>query len=53
LFEVRSFYYALIPHDHAPFPWRSIWWSKVPLRVAFFTWSTALGKILTLDNLRK
>jgi hypothetical protein len=27
--------------------------SKVPLRVAFFTCSVALGKILTIDNLRK
>jgi hypothetical protein len=31
----------------------SIWRIKVPLRVAFFTWSAALGKILTMDNLRK
>ena len=30
-----------------------IWQSKVPLRVAFFSWSTSLGKILTTDNLRK
>ena len=30
-----------------------MWQSKVPLRVAFFSWSTALGKILTTDNLRK
>uniref|UniRef100_A0A2N9H5P7 Reverse transcriptase domain-containing protein n=1 Tax=Fagus sylvatica TaxID=28930 RepID=A0A2N9H5P7_FAGSY len=26
---------------------------KVPTRVAFFTWTAALGKILTVDNLRK
>jgi hypothetical protein len=26
---------------------------KVPLKVSFFTWSAALGKILTMDNLRK
>lgn len=42
-----------IPHDRAPFPWRNIWRSKVHLRVAFFTWSAVLGKILTLNNLRK
>ena len=29
------------------------WNSKVPPRVAFFSWSTSLGKILTTDNLRK
>ena len=26
---------------------------KITLTVAFFAWSAALGKILTLDNLRK
>ena len=30
-----------------------IWQSKVPPRVAFFSWSASLGKILTTDNLRK
>ena len=37
-FEVRSF--------HLSFPWRLVWQSKVPPRVAFFSWSTSLGKIL-------
>ena len=27
--------------------------SKAPLRVAFFVWTATLGKILTIDNLRK
>jgi hypothetical protein len=35
------------------FPWKSIWKAKVPPRVAFFFWTAALGKILTVDNLRK
>jgi hypothetical protein len=30
-----------------------IWKAKVPPRIAFFSWSAALGKILTIDNLRK
>jgi hypothetical protein len=34
-------------------PWKSIWKSKAPTRVAFFVWTAVLGKILTLDNLRK
>jgi hypothetical protein len=34
------------------FLWKSIWKVKAHSRVAFFVW-TALGKILTLDNLRK
>ena len=38
--------------DH-PFPWKIIWSSEAPPRVAFFVWTVALGKILTIDNLRK
>ena len=43
---------AAITSEH-PFPWKIIWRSKAPLRVAFFVWTVALGKILTIDNLRK
>jgi hypothetical protein len=35
------------------FPWKSIWKVKVPVRVSFFAWTAALGRILTVDNLRK
>jgi hypothetical protein len=35
------------------FPWKSIWKVKVPVRVSFFAWTAAPGRILTLDNLRK
>jgi hypothetical protein len=41
-----------IPAD-SPFSWKSIWRVRVPSRVALFGWMVALGKILTLDNLRK
>ena len=34
-------------------PPRLVWRSKVPPRVAFFSWSTSLGKILTTNNLCK
>ena len=30
----------------------SIWKAKVPLKVVFFTWTVALGQMLTLDNFR-
>jgi hypothetical protein len=30
-----------------------VWRTQAPLRAAFFAWSAALGKILTVDNLRK
>jgi hypothetical protein len=52
-FEVKSFYNILISNVSVPFPWKSIWRTKAPPRVAFFVWSAALGKILTMDNLRK
>jgi hypothetical protein len=51
-FEVRSFYSAMIQPSHS-FPWKSVWKAKVPSRVAFFLWTATLGKILTIDNLRK
>ena len=44
---------APYPPTFVSFPWRMIWQSKVPPRVAFFSWSASLGKILTTDNLRK
>jgi hypothetical protein len=52
-FEVKSFYHILNSLVNSLFPWKSIWRTKAPPRVAFFVWSAALGKILTLDNLRK
>jgi hypothetical protein len=55
-FEVKSYYQVLSNHIsnvHASFPWKGIWKVKAPPRVAFFVWTVMLGKILTLDNLRK
>ena len=51
-FEVKLFY-QVISSSRSPFSWRSIWRAYVPLRVSFVLWKTALGKIITLDNLRK
>ena len=34
------------------FPWKGIWKTKIPKRVAFFLWTAAHDRILTLDNLR-
>jgi hypothetical protein len=46
-------YKALFIQNYEVFPWKSIWHSKGPPRVACFGWTAALGKILTHDNLRK
>jgi hypothetical protein len=53
IFEVKTFYKALVCHEAAYFPWKGIWCVKAPKRVAFFVWTAALGKILTYDNLRR
>jgi hypothetical protein len=53
LIKKRLFYQVLSIPASSSFPWKSIWRVKVSLRVSFFVWTTALGKILTLYNLRK
>jgi hypothetical protein len=53
LFKVKSYYRVLSPTGVTTFPWKSIWRSKAPPRVAFFAWTAACGKILTVDNLRR
>jgi hypothetical protein len=52
-FEVKSFYFILNSFIIFTFPWKSIWRTKAPPRAAFFVWSVALDKILTLDNLKR
>ena len=52
-FEVRGFYHSLSPSFVHSFCWKFVWQSKVSPRVAFFYWTTALGNILTTDNLQK
>jgi hypothetical protein len=39
--------------EHSYFPWISIWKVNAPPRIAFFLWAAALGRILTVDNLRR
>uniref|UniRef100_A0A2N9GY75 Reverse transcriptase zinc-binding domain-containing protein n=1 Tax=Fagus sylvatica TaxID=28930 RepID=A0A2N9GY75_FAGSY len=52
-FSVKQYYRLLSSPSIRSFPWKSVWKSKVPPRVAFFSWTATLGKILTIDNLRK
>jgi hypothetical protein len=49
---VRSFYQVLSSHRSLSFPWKRIWRTKAPPRVAFFAWTAAKSKIPTIDNLR-
>jgi hypothetical protein len=52
-FEVKSYYKLKVNSEPVDGPWKIIWKSKVLPRVTFFTWTAVLGKILTMDNLRK
>ena len=52
-FAVKRYYRSLSPHPSLIFPWKLIWKAKVPPRVAFLSWTATLGKVLTIDNLRK
>uniref|UniRef100_A0A2N9FN40 Reverse transcriptase zinc-binding domain-containing protein n=1 Tax=Fagus sylvatica TaxID=28930 RepID=A0A2N9FN40_FAGSY len=52
-FQVKAYYKALLPTAGRIIPWKSIWKTRAPPRVAFFVWAAALGRILTIDNLRK
>ncbi|XP_059627693.1 uncharacterized protein LOC132270534 [Cornus florida] len=52
VFEVKS-YFSMVELPGPTFPWKAIWRTKAPLKVAFFSWTTALGSILTTDNLRR
>jgi hypothetical protein len=51
-FEVSTFYRVLSPPGSVSFPWKGIWRTKAPSRVAFFTWTATKSKIPTIDNIR-
>ena len=50
---VKDYYILLVSSNDYCLLWKSIWKQKIPSRVAFFVWIAALGKCLTIDNLRK
>ena len=55
VFEVRSYYHSLSSPNGMLLPWNMLMWSRslLGLQVAFFSWTAALGKILSTGNLRK
>jgi hypothetical protein len=53
LFKIKAFFLSLTCNECRRFPWKSVWRTQAPSRAGFFVWSAALGKILTMDNLRK
>jgi hypothetical protein len=53
LFTVGSFFSSLACAVVSLFPWKSVWRTQAPSQAAFFAWSGALDKILTMDNFRK
>uniref|UniRef100_A0A2N9HEZ0 Reverse transcriptase zinc-binding domain-containing protein n=1 Tax=Fagus sylvatica TaxID=28930 RepID=A0A2N9HEZ0_FAGSY len=51
--QVRIYYKYLLPLAGTAVPWKRIWKTNAPPRVAFFVWVAAMGCILTIDNLRR
>lgn len=52
-FTMSRYYHALISPGDMSFTWKSIWTVKILLTVAFFSWTAAQGKILTIGTLCK
>uniref|UniRef100_A0A2N9IB72 Reverse transcriptase zinc-binding domain-containing protein n=1 Tax=Fagus sylvatica TaxID=28930 RepID=A0A2N9IB72_FAGSY len=52
-FQVRSYYKYLLPTAGIAVPWKRIWKTNAPPRVAFFVWVAAMGRILTTDNFQR
>lgn len=52
-FSVSSCYSLLDQTPDLGIPWNEIWNSMLPIKVCFFLWTTALGKISTLDVLNR
>jgi len=52
-FEGSVYYHVLSIVASSQFPWKRIRRVESPLRVAFLVRTMALGRILTLNNLRK
>ena len=50
---MSGYYHSISSSIGISFPWKMVWQLKVPPWVAFFSWTAALGKILTIDNLQK
>jgi hypothetical protein len=53
VFSVNSFYKSLLSPTYRYYPWKNVWKPLVPSKVNFFIWTVSLGKVLTVDNLRK
>jgi hypothetical protein len=53
MFKVKSFFSSLACSEGSRFLLKSVWRTQALSMVAFFAWSTALGKILIMDNLRE
>ena len=47
-FKVSEYYLSLSLTPETFFPRKHVWCSKIPPRVAFFSWTAALDEILTL-----
>ena len=52
-FDVKNYYKLLQVGETCPFLWKSIWKVKALPCIPFFIWMVSLGRILTVDKLRR
>ncbi|XP_022865490.1 uncharacterized protein LOC111385340 [Olea europaea var. sylvestris] len=53
IFSVRSYFQSLLGFVESSLPWKMVWQSKLPPRVAFLLWTDMRGQVSTVDNLRR
>ena len=53
VFSVNSYYKHISSPTYRSYPWKNVWKTLAPSKVNFFIWTPSLGKVLTIDNLRK
>jgi hypothetical protein len=53
VFSVNLYYKHLSSPTYRSYPWKNVWKTLAPSKVNFFIWTPSLGKVLTIDNLRK
>jgi hypothetical protein len=53
VFSVNSYYKHLSSPVYRYYPWKNVWKTLASSKVNFFIWTASLGKVLTIDNLRK
>lgn len=52
MFSIGTFFKSLLGAEKSSFPWKAMWKSKLPPRVAFLLWTVVRGRVLKAENLQ-